>query len=554
MYKFTRFLIILFIFSLFFSCDQKNKKAGKIFIGVEKLVEQNPDSALELLKTIESPEDLNSKNYANYQLLYTQAKDKSGISIAEDTLIQSSIAYFLQKKDIPKIALSYFYSGRVNYQQGNHENAIQELLQSKDYAEKSNNENLLGLIHYDLGLLYDEEFNFDLALYNYQQSHDYFFKAGNEKNAIYILRFIGNVYLRQEPQQTKLAFDNYNQVLQYAEEHNDTSQFASTFRNIGIVYREIGDYGKAKEFLLQSIDIDKQKKYAIDNYPALSRLYLLMNQPDSAIYYAEQLSPKVVGTDDYFSLYNYYDTMEKIYTYMLKYKQALEYNQKSAEYASLIYNNKMKQSILSVQEKYASEKLKTSLQKVKLRIQFWFIIALSGLLAAILLTGFLIIMVRKKREKIRQVEQNLDTMREMLEDYKKDKYSLKQALLEQLDIAKKIAQIQAIPSNTADYNSNEVYFKIFGKNMAEKLDWEHLYPVIDKIYDGFVEKLRKKCPDLLEKDIQLCCLLRADFKIDEITIIQGYDNIASSQAQKSRIRKKLGFTGMKELLSFLKNM
>ena len=145
-------------------------------------------------------------------------------------------------------------------------------------------------------------------------------------------------------------------------------------------------------------------------------------------------------------------------------------------------------------------------------------------------------------------------MREMLKDYNENKHSLKQILLEQLDIAKKIAQLHTISSNTAKHNLNDTYFKIFGKNMAEKLDWSNLYPVIDKLYDNFVDKLWKKYPDLSEKDIRLCCLLRADFKIEEITFIQDYDNIPSAQAQKSRIRVKMGFSGMKELLYFLKNI
>jgi len=112
---------------LFFSCDRKNKEVEKLFIQVEHLIEQNPDSALTLLESIEYPEDLSPKNYANYLLLYTKSKDKSDISIAEDTLIHIPVSYFLQKNDIPKIALAYFYLGRVDYQQKENKKAMQDL-------------------------------------------------------------------------------------------------------------------------------------------------------------------------------------------------------------------------------------------------------------------------------------------------------------------------------------------------------------------------------------------------------------------------------------------
>jgi len=540
---------------LFFSCDRKNRAAEKIFIQAEHLMEQSPDSALKLLESIEFPEDLNPKNYANYLLLYIESKDKSDISIAGDTLIHIPVSYFLQKKDIPKIALAYFYSGRVNYQQKENEKAMRDLLLAKDYAEKSGNNGLLGLIYSDLGILYDEDFNFEFALDNFKQSHAYFLKAGNEKNAVYVLRLIGNIYLKQNHPRTALAFDNYKQVLRYAELLKDTGLIVSTLKNIGVAYEEIKDYPHAKEFLLQSIAVDKHKEHLTINYAVLelSQIYLSLNLPDSAIYYAEQLSPSVVGNEDD-SLYSYYDLMGEIYTYVSKYKQASECYQKTDSLIISIYDKKIKQSVLDIQEKYDLVKLKNSLQKAALHRQFLSIISLSGTLAVILLTSFLMIIIRKRREKIQQMEQNLETMREMYKDYNENKSSLKQVLLEQLDIAKKIVQLQTISSDTAKYDLNETYFKIFGKNMAEKLDWDNLYPVIDKLYDGFVEKLRKKYPDFLEKDIQLCCLLRTDFKIEEITFVQGYDNIASTQAQKSRIRMKMGFSSMKELLSFLKNM
>lgn len=554
MYKITRcFIGALILLLLFFSCNRKNKDAEKIFTQVESLMEQNPDSALILLKSIEFPEDLNPKNYANYLLLLIQSKDKSAKSIEEDTLIHIPVAYYLQKQDIPKMALAYFYSGRIYKQRKDDERATNDFLLAKDYAEKSKDNNLLGLIHYDLGLMFAEDLCFEPALNHYQQSHEYFHKAGNEKNAIYILSHIGSIYLNQEPQQIALAFDNYNQVLQYAESIKDTTTVISTLGNIGVTYEQTKDYRQAKEFLLQSIAVDKHGRYSTKNYGTLSRIYKSLNMPDSAIYYAEKLSPEVVGNENYAVLHNYYDLMGEIYESMSEYKQAVEYYQKRKDFLISYYSQRINQSVLDVQEKYDSERLRSSLQKTELHRQFTSIIALSGALVAILLTGFLLLIIRKRREKIRQMEQNLETMQGMLKGYNENKHSLKQVLLEQLDIAKKIAQLHTVPADTAEYN--QTYFKIFGKNMAESLDWDNnLYPVIDKLYDGFVGKLRKKYPELSEKDVQLCCLLRADFKIEEITFIQDYNNVSTTQALKNKLRVKMGFPGIKELLTSLKNI
>ena len=556
MYKITKcFIGVLVIMTLFFSCNRNNKEAKRIFTQVENLIGYNPDSALMLLKSIKFPEDLNSRNYADYLLLYIESKDKSGMSIAEDTLIWIPVSCFLQRNDILKTALSYFYSGRVNYQQGKNDKAIQDLLLAGDYAEKSKNDNLLGLIHYDLGLLYSEEFNFELALNNYLQSHDYFLKAGNEKNAIYVQSFIGDVYLLQEPQQIELAFENYYRVLRYAEIHNDTSRLVSTLRIIGITYEEMSNYLRAKEFLLQSISIDKHKKYLTTNYTVLSKIYLSLNMPDSAVYYAEQLSPNIMEDEDYASIYNYYDLMGKIYTCMSKHEQASKCYRKQNEFLALFYDQIIKQSVLEIQKKYESEKLKNSLQKTELHRRFLFIIVLLCIIAIIILAFFSAIVIKRKKEEIRRIEQNLETMRAMLHDNNdENKHSLRQVLMEQLDIVRKIAQLETTPSNAVKQNLKEAYFKIFGKNLTEQLNWDNLYPVIDNLYNGFVSKLRNKYPDLLEKQIQLCCLLRADFKTEEITFILNYDNVTSTQTQKTKLRMKMGFSGIQELLIFLKNI
>ena len=553
--KVTKHFIGAFALSLFFfSCTQRNKEAGKIFIQVENLVEQNPDSALKLLESIEFPENLNAKNYADYLLLYIQSKDKAAMSIAEDSLIHIPVSYFVHKKDIPKIALAYFYSGRVNYQQKKNKNAAQDFLSAKDYAQKTENNNLLGLIHYDLGILHEKEVNFELALNDYRQAHDYFLEAGNEKNAVLILRYIGDVYLKQEPPQTDLAFKNYSQVLQYLEQHNDSSQLIPTLKNIGVAYNLIKDYLHAKEFLLQSISTDKQGKYATTNYVILSRIYLSLNMPDSAIYYAEKLSPDVVGNENYAVIYNYYDLMGTINAGISKYEQALECYQKRSDFLALFYEKVMENSVLDIQEKYESEKLKNVLQKMQLNRHFLFFIAFSGLLTAIALLCLLIIMKKRKNAKILQAEHNIATMKKMLEKQANndDQYSFKHILLEQLEIAKKIAQL----SNTAKYkNANEAYCQVFGKNITEKLDWNNiLYPAVNHLYKGFVGKLREKYPELSEKQVGLCCLLIADFKTDEITAILGYSNDISTRTQKNRLRKIMGFSSLEKLLFSLKNI
>ncbi len=544
-----KYTIVLLLFCLLcFSCKHKNKS---ILSQAEEFVEQSPDSALSILKTIDFPFQLNAEDYANYLLLYTEAKDKAGISIAKDSLIHIPVKYFSEKHNYKKAALACFYCNRFYYQQNNDKEAMQYLLLSKDYAEKSKNNNLLGLIHYDFGILFEDEFNYQLALWNYNQSHNYFVKSGNERNASYLLRSIGNIYLKQKPQQTDSAFYYYNQALQYAEQHQDTSQMISTMKNIGVAYREAGNYSKAKQYLLQCIETDKNKQHMIPVYNILSNIYLSMNLPDSALYYAEQILPEIIRNDNWVALHNYHYLMSEIYSGIHDYKHALEYYKTSNQYLSSIFDNKINQSVLDIQEKYQSERLKNSLQKAEFRQLLLASIAVFVLLIAIFLICFFRYKAKKKEEKMYQIEQNLEIMKEMLANNKANNNLLKNLLMEQLDVAKKIAQISAISSNKDENNLKEAYFKVFSKEINKSRDWNNLYQTINNLHNGFVTKLKEAYPDLLEKEIQFCCLLRAEFKFDEIAVILGYNNALSAHAQKNKLRAKMGFPGMKEFLDYI---
>ena len=550
--QFTCLLVLL----LCFSCNKNNRKASNIFSHVENIIEEYPDSALNLLRSIGFPEELNDNNYANYLLLYVKAKDKSGKSIAGDTLIRVSVNYFsnVSKKDNQQAALAHFYFGRVLYQQENYEKATLQALLAEDYAEKVQDDNLLGLIHYDLGNLYDKQFNNELALQNYKESQDFFLKAGNKKNANHILGYIGNMFLQQKPQQVDSAFHCYDQVIRYAEERRDTLSIIDGLSSKAIAYREIGDYVRAKEFLCKAIAIDRHNERIISNSIALAKIYVSLNLPDSAICYMEKSYPGDQENSNYAKLCNYYDLKSKINVSMSDYEQALENALKSTDYLALYYESMIDQSILDIQEKYRAEQLKNSLQETELRQRFLVIVILSILLGSILLASFFIIKINKNREKIKQIEQNLEVMNEMLSEYSENKNSLRDILLEQLDLAKKIAQINKMPSNNARNTLKDNYFATFGKNISDKLDWNNLYLVIDSLYDGFTKKIKNKFPELSEKELQMCCLFRADFKAEEITILQGYDNLDSTYSQKNKLRKKLGFSRMKEFLDFLKKL
>ena len=71
------------------------------------------------------------------------------------------------------------------------------------------------------------------------------------------------------------------------------------------------------------------------------------------------------------------------------------------------------------------------------------------------------------------------------------------------------------------------------------LNWDDLFKTIDYIYDGYHLRFVEKYGQVLnEKEIQLCCLLRANFSTKEISIVTQ-QSVRTVYQRKTVIRQKL---------------
>ena len=106
------FLAILLCLQLG-SCRQSTDTAS-VLVEAETLMNERPDSALTLLKSIPSPEQLTGLAQARYALLYSQALDKNYIDTANDSLIQIAVNYYKDRDDAKSKFYAYYYLGRVH--------------------------------------------------------------------------------------------------------------------------------------------------------------------------------------------------------------------------------------------------------------------------------------------------------------------------------------------------------------------------------------------------------------------------------------------------------
>jgi predicted transcriptional regulator len=161
---------------------------------------------------------------------------------------------------------------------------------------------------------------------------------------------------------------------------------------------------------------------------------------------------------------------------------------------------------------------------------------LSAFLALGLLFLFLYLYNRRKRL-LMQKEEEVETLRNMLNNSNSSApENVQQLMLRQLGLIKTIAG-----SPTEANQQLLAQLTSMDENKASSLmDWESIYRTIDVAYNGFHKRVVEKYGEVLnEKEIQLCCLLKAGFSTKEINMLTR-QSLQTIYQRKTQVRQKLG--------------
>ena len=101
----------------------------------EACMNEHPDSALALLKSVSPDEMGQNSTRALHALLYTQAQDKNYIDETNDSLIRLAVDYYRDTDDVRHKFLSYYYKGRVHFNAKDYLNATSCYMEAEQLAD-----------------------------------------------------------------------------------------------------------------------------------------------------------------------------------------------------------------------------------------------------------------------------------------------------------------------------------------------------------------------------------------------------------------------------------
>ena len=358
-------------------------------------------------------------------------------------------------------------------------------------------------------------------------------------------------YLNQ-PEKCEQLFDN---ITQYIRTPQDSALY---WRQVLPNHADIiSDYGKQEkairlqEQILNHFMGKDSAKVAL-THASLARYHLLQNNLKEAEHHLLLVEESANDDFRYNPAMNSYMQMLKS---ILNYAQNKRINMKEwALYSNSVGNNAVvKQAMIDAKEEsnrlLIEHNLKLTIEQQRTELTMVYIV--GGL--AIVIAGLAYLIWRRKRQ-AEEKEEELEALRQLINESQqhteqKDDRFFKKIMLQQLGVIRMAASNPTAANQELIRRMSEI---VDGAVPVDSLlNWEDLYRTIDYIYDDYYTHLKNHYSELLnEKEIQLCCLLRANFSTKEISIV-SQQSVRTVYQRKSVIRQKLGIEEKGDIVEFL---
>lgn len=541
---------ITVLISLFLSCSEMKNDDSSILDNMDKLISQNPDSAIAVLDSYEvSPKDL--YNYNRYRLYLTKVKNKLDISINNDLEIINVYNYFNEIGNDYYSGLSAYYCGKVLQQNNAYDKALDYYNLAKSYAVKSGDINFQGLVVYAKGeLMLDNLLNED-AKQKFIEAIKLFHQTGNYKEEIKNLSCLASTFVIESQYDSATYY--YDKAYTLADEYNDNEERAYALKDMGLLLYDKGDFKQSVRLINEAKKIDSIIIKSGKADLILSSSYLGMNQTDSALYYFNS-GLSWIDKDDS----KYLKTKATAYLIgsticekMNNYQEALENYKLYKECLEEMIDKDQVDAIIDAERKYKLEVAEKEIDQISMkqiqtqRIVFGLLIIIS------IITIIYYRLIIKKNRQLSKANDDILKLTDFLNEFNETKDSVNDYYTHYFNILKRAASLEYEVQESGNKQGKSL-IKRFNEIAygQENIDWDRLYKLINNIHNKIFDKIKERFPELDETEFRICCLLCSKMNSNEIAIILKL-RVITIRMKTTNIRKKLGIEKYGNLVDFL---
>ncbi len=541
LYLFNFFcLCMLLLFEV--SCGNK----GSLLNQAELLIEEHPDSVLNMLRQIKNPhQNLSKRNYALYSLLMTQAMDKCYLDLSEDTLMDIAVRYFTETTDSIHAAKACLYAGKVSQQLRNPEQAIELYLEAKDYFGNSADYKYQFMVRNGLGTVYSNQWLYKDQLEAYREACHY---ASLKNDSLYLCVAFENMgFAFSGLQKEDSAIFYQYKALQMAKACYPTGA-SGIYHHISSIYKRKQAYSKAIQYadsaLLSAADSSSL-------YFTKGDIYNKMHLYDSAFCYLS----KSLLSDNIYTKASTCDALAEVYEGVKKPDSAYLYMRLYNAYRDSIENQTHTTAIMELENLYHHSKLKEENYLLKesaiskSRFIYFILFIVSILLFFI---GILYVFFYNRKQRQIHGAQQLVRQKEIEKLQAETEFiSLEKKLLELREAFYRQMNSIVVPKLHSLMYPDKSDHKSRIKITEE--EWGFLVENTNIAFSDFTLRLLKVYPLLDIEDIRLCCLIKMQLRLSDIADIYCVEK-ATINKRRERIRKnKMDINDGRTLNDILRN-
>lgn len=560
-------LLYLLIIVGLCACD---KNYPEYILHVERIMNQSPDSVLEILNSVKGEieqESLSTRRY--YNLLLAQAYERCDILDSCDALLPDVIRYYEEENEPDKLMKAYYLMGQlyIDLEVKGSNTALlysyRALEQSGKMKNTVQNKAFIGRIHAQLSNSFVCMNLFEEAVRECRTAYSCF-QSGNDNWAC-IDALCGLAYVYYSQSRMDSALHYYRKAYgQMGSCGNIQKKKMDILQKMSMVYIQLGNHEKVREILREIIN-EKKKENKL-NCNIEGNLLLDVGQKDSATVCFKRTLENENSVERKEACWNLYQIEKKDGAY----QQALAYLEKYVVYSDSAYaqsNIKSLQRFKVLCDLHYTEEEKEGLRHENNQQRVWIICIMITLAVVI---GIAIQNNLMKKEAARKQKELLESIHE--KQYKKSRQCIEDnkqvitelegkidSILQEKDvISKELLLVQKEKLEQANQaietaqkqqtlleealRKSDIYAYCYraiedSSITLTGIDWKRLEQTVNDTYGDFTNRLFVLHPSITSMELHVCLLLKIRLPISTISQLVCRTQSAVSMSRKQLYKK-----------------
>ena len=523
---------------------------------------QQEKEALPLLQQMDT-KPLSKEERAYHAVLLSMAMYKNYVPCTSDSAINEAVGYFKKSGDNLKYLKALVAQGCVNEDMGNLEQAVNSYHQA-EALPLAIDSSMIAYAKLRLGILYQSQVvgTNTIALQKYQEAMPIFKAIGDKHYELVCLTSIGGIYRNIDEKHDSAVICMKDAIRLALEQGDQYHAFANRYLLSEHYLVREHNYLLGKEYGLQAISADP----AIIDHPRahyrLVKCYMLLGQPDSALYYLQH-APQATATNDSIL---YYELMSELeHQYWKNEEKSKNYIQRAHAMADSITINGLNHRLLEVEKEYDHQLAVLNQLRSESRLKE--ALLLAALLALALMAVTSLVWRYKNQLKMRQNEvemlkadldgslASLQQMQARLDSREQDdEGKARQSDELRAIINQQIDAVHQLMAWSYQYDSEKFAAK-FREMMTvsgmgdDSNYWSHLQALVNELHDNVLVKAQEEAGGTLtDSELNLLALYCCGFSRTVIMVTMGYKSIGTVYNKKIQIAKKLHVADLDEFV------